>query len=307
MGYGALTGVALAMWLALPAHGAEAFRDCPDCPEMVVVPYGSFLMGTAKEDIPDLVAKEGFDRDWFARELPRHEVRIARAFAIGRYEVTLAEFARYAEATGHRAGSDCYIFRQRDWAPEGGHTWRDTGFEQDGRHPVVCMSWHDAAAYADWLARETGLPYRLPSEAEWEYAARGGTASRRVWGESWEGQCEHGNAADLAARRHHGELIIADCDDGVVHTAVVGSFVANGFGLHDMPGNAYEWVADCYRDSYADHAVDGSPWLGKPCIDRVIRGGAWASRPVNLRSAARHHFEPWLSATMFGFRVARDL
>ncbi|MDP6952840.1 MAG: formylglycine-generating enzyme family protein [Alphaproteobacteria bacterium] len=293
--------------MAASAHGAETFRDCPDCPEMVVVPPGSFLMGTREEEIPSLIREEGFDHERYVKETPRREVRITRAFAIGRTEVTLAEFAIYAAATGHQAGSDCYVFRQRDWAPEGGHDWRDPGIEQDGRHPVVCMSWLDAAAYAEWLSRETGQPYRLPSEAEWEYAARAGTNSRRIWGDGWEGQCEHANGSDQAARKQYGEMVVVECDDGAVHTAAVGSFAANEFGLHDMLGNAYEWVEDCYRKGYANHAVDGSPWLGKPCINRVIRGGAWASRPVNLRSASRHHFEPWLSSTMFGFRVARDL
>ena len=249
-----------------PADG-DVFRDCPSCPELVAIPAGTFRMGSDPDD------DEALDR-----ERPRHRVRVGR-FALGRYEVTRREYRAFAEATG------------------ADDSWRDPGFAQGDRHPVVNVSWRDAQAYVQWLSRETGERYRLPSEAEWEYAARGGTTTRRYWGDSLSSQCGYANGT------------VASCDDGVARTAPVGSYAPNAFGLSDVLGNVWEWTDDCWHENYAGEPPDdGRAWTrGGDCGRRVLRGGSWYNLPRSLRSAAR----PWnLAGTrdaFTGFRVARTL
>ena len=252
----------------VPTHAdGDEFRDCPSCPEMVAIPAGTFRMGSGPDD------DEALDR-----ERPRHRVRVGR-FALGRYEVTRREYRAFAEATG------------------ADDSWRDPGFAQDDRHPVVNVSWRDARAYVQWLSRETGERYRLPSEAEWEYAARGGTTTRRHWGDSSSSQCGYANGT------------VASCDDGMERTAPVGSYAPNAFGLSDVLGNVWEWTDDCWHADYAGEPPDdGRAWTrAGDCGRRVLRGGSWYNLPRSLRSAAR----PWnLAGTrdaFTGFRVARTL
>ena len=235
------------------SRAGDRFRDCAGCPEMVVVSAGSYLMGSR-------LREEG---RW-EREGPRHRVTIAAPFALGRYEVTVAEFERFVEETGYLAGNSCSTLE--DHVGEG--SWRNTGFHQNQRHPVACVSWNDAQAYVAWLARETGQEYRLPSEAEWEYAARAGTSTAHPWEGTEDEQCRHANGHDASLLKH----VILDeelgaarfCDDGHVHTALVGSFAANGWGLQDMLGNVSEWTEDCWNDSYAGAPSDGSAWELRP-------------------------------------------
>ncbi len=252
----------------------ENFKDCDACPEMVAVPPGTFLMGSP----PD-------EKGRGDREGPPRRVAIAGAMAVGKYEVTFAEW------DACRADGGC-----------NGHIPDDRGWGR-GRRPVIGVSWADAAAYAKWLGRKTGKPYRLPSEAEWEYAARAGTSTPQFWGRHRDGACMFANVRDLAGKRlsslaegHY------SCDDGHARTAQVGRFSVNRFGLHDVMGNVWEWVADCWRPDRVGDALTGDR-----CRRRVLRGGSWRSAPDTIRSAARHSSAIDSRDEAVGFRVVRAL
>ncbi len=272
-----------------------SFRDdCSACPEMIVVPAGAFVMGSDRQ----------------VGEGPAHRVQVRR-FAIGRHEVTRGEYAAFVDATGRADPVGC---RVRNAAAGRGNdpraSWRAPGFAQhDHGHPVVCVSWADARAYAAWLSGQAGAPYRLPSEAEWEYAARSGTTTPRYWGDRATEQCAHANGADRAAAVRFADWAAAGCDDGVSYTAPAGSYAANGFGIHDMLGNVAEWVGDCWRNSYGGtEPRDGAPWgSGESCGLRVLRGGSWASPPDDLRSAFRESNYANIRSHAIGFRVARTI
>ena len=277
----------------------KVFRDCPECPELVVVPAGSFTMGSPSSE-------EGRWDD----EGPQHRVTIPEPFAVGKYEVTRGEFAQFVRATGHSTGNSCRKYEHGKWEGRSGRGWEDPGFRQDGREPAVCVSWGDAKAYVGWLSRKTGERYRLLSEAEWEYAARAGIRTSRYWGDNVSAQCDHANGYDrTAAAELDYDRNSAPCRDGSVHTARVGRYGENGFGLSDMLGNAWEWVEDCWHDSYAGAPTDGSAWVsGGECGRRVLRGGSWNNLPRNLRSAFRVRLlgrKPGL--LHLGFRVSRTL
>ena len=281
----------------------KTFRDCPECPELVVVPSGSFMMGSP-----------GSEEGRYDDEGPVHRVRIAEPFAVGVYEVTRGEYGRFVSATGHASGDSCMTYEQEEgeweegeWEERSGRNWRNPGFRQTDEHPVVCVSWEDAQAYVRWLSVETGEAYRLLSEAEWEYVARGGTETARYWGESESGQCHHANGADMEAKRHASGWTVVDCDDGYYRTSPVGTFSANRWKLHDVLGNAWEWVEDCWNDSYAGAPGDGSAWESGNCGVRVLRGGSWVSQPRDLRSAGRSGDTPGSRGGNVGFRVARTL
>lgn len=250
-------------------------------PEMVVVPDGSFMMGCVS------------GRDCQARELPIREVEIERAFALSRLEVTREEFGRFVEATGYRATGSCM---SQDYGPERRRTargWRQPGFRQTDNHPVTCVSWEDARAYVEWLSSETGQEYRLPTEVEWEYAARAGSSSRYAWGN--------------AVGRRRANCATCESRWAGQTTAPAGAFAANAFGLHDMHGNVWEWVQDCPDQSDAGGSPDASPNRAAACAARILRGGSWSNLPERMRSASRS----WLAADSrsfnLGFRVAREV
>ena len=268
------------------------FRDCEGCPEMVVVPEGSFRMGSPESE-------EGRWDD----EGPVHRVAIGYRLAVGVHEVTRGEFARFVEATGRSMGNVCWAWEGDEWKERSGRHWRNPGFGQTDGHPVVCVSWDDAKAYVRWLSGETGEAYRLLSESEWEYVARAGTGTARYWGESERGQCRYANGAD--ASTDFGWR--TGCNDGHARTSPVGSYEANGYGLHDVLGNVWEWVEDCWNDSYRGAPEDGSAWVSGDCERRVLRGGSWINRPENLRSAERGRNTSGYRSNNFGFRVARTL
>ena len=232
---------------------------------------------------------------------------IVKPFAAGKYEVTRGEYAVFVRETGHVDGNSCWTAENDEWKERVGRGWRDPGFVQGEEHPVVCVSWHDAREYVRWLSRKTGESYRLLSESEWEFVARGGTRTARYWGERAEEQCRHANGADLTAKRYNGGWTVASCDDGYYQTAPVGSFTKNGFGLHDVLGNVWEWTQDCWNDSYTGALEDGRAWETGICDKRVLRGGSWCSLPWNLRSANRFRYTTDLRYFNLGFRVARTL
>ena len=287
----------IALRKAGPRAG-DRFRDCPECPEMVVVPAGSYRMGSPS-----------YEQGRQENEGPVHEVTIAAPFAIGVYEVTVAEFRRFVDETGYSAYSSCWTYEDGEVKDRADRGWRNPGFGQSGRHPVTCASWDDAQAYAAWLLQETGEEYRLPSESEWEYAARAGTKTARPWGEGESGQCRHANGGDASIKERYSdwEWAVASCRDGHLHTAPVGSFAANGWGLHDMLGNVWEWTEDCWNDSYAGAPSDGSVWEYGNCAVRVLRGGSWFNGPSSLRAANRNRVTAGSRSDDIGFRVARTL
>ena len=282
----------------------ERFRDCPDCPEMVVIPAGRFEMGCDAEDCDD-------------DEKPVHEVRIRNDFALGRYEVTVGEFRRFAEATGYRtdaekdAGRGCRtkeIMDRNKWGWTPGRSWRNLEYAVEDRQPVTCVSWNDAKAYMVWLGERTGAKYRLPSEAEWEYAVRVGTRTRYHFGDAPERLCAYGNVAD-GTKLPNGNVWKnrAECEDGAVYPTAVGSYRPNAFGLYDMHGNVREWVEDCSNGSYAGAPSDGVAWVSGDCAKRVLRGGSWSYVPGSLRAAYRSGDTTGNRNSYDGFRVARTL
>jgi formylglycine-generating enzyme required for sulfatase activity len=285
-----------------------AFRDCAECPEMVVIPQGTFQMGS-----PNSEAGRG------EYEGPVREVRIGYTLAVGKFEVTRREFGRFTEATGYRTEAERNVAAQGcvgwsgskfDWVP--GLNWRSPGFDQVEDHPVVCVSWNDAQAYLKWLNDSVpGRGYRLLSEAEWEYAARAGRGSTRFpWGDDTDDrdQCRWANGADQTAKAHIDwyKWKVAYCSDEYAYTAPVGRFRVNAFGLHDMLGNALEWVQDVWHGSYEGAPSDGSAWVsGGDQSRRVLRGGSWGGTPQFLRSADRIRYAPGNRGNSTGFRIAR--
>ncbi len=277
----------------------ETFRDCPDCPEMVVIPAGSFEMGSPASE-PERYSDEG----------PRHRVTIPRAFALGKYEVTRGQFAAFVRDTGYRAAGDCYVNVDHDgaWEKSGSHGWRDPTFSQGINHPVVCVNWGDAQAYVRWVSRTTGDEYRLPSEAEWEYAARAGTTTARYWGESPDQACDNANVADLTAKQQSKLIFhIHNCRDGYLNTAPAGNFRANEFGRLALLGNVWEWVEDCWNNGYSGAPSDGRAWTTGKCSRRVLRGGSFNFEPRFVRAAIRFRNSTGYRHFIVGFRVARTL
>ncbi|HWA92787.1 MAG TPA: formylglycine-generating enzyme family protein [Rhizomicrobium sp.] len=274
----------------------RAFQECPDCPEMVGIPAGSFLMGSPAHE-PGRFDSEG----------PQHRVTV-KAFALAKYDVTSAEFLKFLSATGYQP-KPCNPIQSIGWrSPGDGKAYAPSpsSFEPP-RWPAVCLDWNDANAYIAWLNKRAheerpalggrSGPYRLPSEAEWEYAARGGTTTARWWGDALGKG--HANCNGCGSEWDYNTL--ADVD----------AFASNPFGLFGMLGNAWEWTQDCWHPSYAGAPSDGRAWVGGACDKRVIRGGAWNNLPVFVRSAARSGAGPnggeFDYSSLAGFRVARDL
>jgi len=245
---------------AAKAAPAEATRDCKDCPEMLTIPAGQFDMGSIAASA-------------YTDEKERRTVTFAKPFAIGKYEVTFAEWDACV------ADGGC------------AHKPSDQGWGRD-RRPVTNVSWDDVQTYVAWLSKKTGKKYRLPTEAEWEYAARAGTATDYFWGD------------DVGT----GKAQCKGCGGkGEVGTTPVGGFEPNAFGLHDTVGNVREWVQDCYLYEYGKAPKDGSAATEKDCQLRTLRGGSWNDQPRDVRSTYRYKANPWNSYALLGFRVAKTL
>jgi formylglycine-generating enzyme required for sulfatase activity len=270
----------------------KTFRDCADCPAMVVVPAGEFMMG---------------DEAGPPAEKPAHRVRVAAPFAVAKFHATRGDYELFIQATGH-ASDGCDFREGNNWRPLGNLSWHDPGFPQNNRHPVVCVSWDDAVAYAKWLSQLTGKPYRLLTEAEWEYAARAGTTTRFYWGDDQSQICTYENVVDDAYEERFGRIRDVQCRDGFVFTSPVGSFKPNPFGLHDMLGNAFQWVSDCWTENYDRAPADASIAVvaGGACA-HTARGANWYRNPDGVRSSLRFRDEVGRRGTVIGFRVARDL
>ena len=284
----------------------DSFRDCPDCPLMVVVPSGAFDMGAERTSLM---------RDGSLRPHgPVRRIRIERPFAVARFELSEAEFADFVADTGHPMASDCGLSAQEE--AERASRQADGQSAPNLALPVVCVSWRDADAYVAWLAGRTGKPYRLLSEAEWEYAAGAGSGEPWPWGATTQDICLYANVLDqsaMAVLQDHPVSRVPSaavtCDDGAATRASVGQYRANTFGINDMVGNVWEWVADCSVLPYADQPTDGSAMtLGaEACTHRAIRGGSWRSRLERQRITFRGRDPEQTRSDIFGFRVARSL
>lgn len=294
----------------------RAFRDCPECPEMVVIPAGTFRMGSSTSDyerdlashpsepvIIQFLVKLGLPGpiDFAPAELPQHTVNIPNDFAMSKYPVTVSEFLAFVRETGYAPEGDCVLFDRNKVHVNSNNSWQKNGFEQVDRDPVVCMRMKDARAYVGWLNKKmdsgknspSPSVYRLPSEAEWEYAARAGTTTAWWWGN----QIGRG---------------YANCDgcDGTqspLQPTPVGTYRANPFGLYDMLGNVWQIVSDCWNPNYDYAPQDGQPWLTGDCSKSVQRGGSFNNGPWSARSASRLGDRIKATTNATGFRVARTI
>jgi formylglycine-generating enzyme required for sulfatase activity len=279
----------------------RSFKECQDCPEMVVVSAGEFLMGSSKDEIDQGLAA--------ANEAPQHKVMLGQTIAVGRFEVTRDQYAAFVGATGHAGSGRCFTLEQNSPQERENRSFLMPGYAQQGNHPAVCVSWWDAQAYVDWLTRITGKSYRLASEAEYEYAARAGSTARFGPSDNPTKLCRFANGADQSARAA-GLPDDADymaCTDGYPYTAPVGSFAQNAFGLNDLIGNVWEWTADCFADDYSAAPADGAARTEAGCSARAVRGGDWFSGAALLRPAVRATANPDSHYDDIGFRVVRTL
>ena len=252
------------------------FHDCEYCPKMVVVDAGSYMMGSR--------AFKGRPND---NEMPRHSVRIERPFAVGVYEVKFDEFRHFVNNTEYLVQDKCWTYRDDEWKQRGDDSWTNPGYMQTDKHPVVCINWNDTRAYANWLSDETTQTYRLLSEAEWEYVARAGTTTRFHYGET---------------------ILTSQANYEGDHAVPVGKYERNAFGLYDVHGNVWEWVEDCWNESYEGAPIDGTSWEDGDCSRRLLRGGSWnVGEPEFVRSAIRGRNEVEFRGTFNGFRVVRVL
>jgi len=246
----------------------ETFKDCENCPDMVAIQPGSFMMGAAANDPGHTAA-----------ELPQHQVHIGKALAVSKYDITFDDW----DACGQDQACNGYNPKDSNWGR--------------GKRPVINVSWDDAKAYVDWLREKTGKQYRLLTEAEWEYAARGGTTTPYATG------------ASITTAQANFDASITGGRPGAYagKTAEVGSFPPNPFGLYDMAGNVWEWVEDCWNPSHAGAPADGTA-RGGDCTRRVAKGGAWYYEDTYLRPAARANYpQKQRGLNIVGFRVAREL
>ena len=278
---------------AVPKPGT-VIRDCPTCPAMTILPAGRITQGSAR-----------VERVSASFEKPLHWVIIRRPFAMSTNVVTVDDFQQFIAATGRdMQGCDTY---DGEWKHRPKNSWLNPGFMQTGTHPVTCASWNDAEAYAQWLSTKTGRQYRLPSASEWEYAARAGSEAVQPWSPDGSGACANANVADESAAHEYPGWVVFACDDGYVHTAPVGSFKANLFGLNDMLGNVFQWTEDCWHADYTGAPMDGSARTDGNCSEHELRGGSWFSTPAYVRANYRNHFAADYRTSSVGIRLVRDL
>jgi formylglycine-generating enzyme required for sulfatase activity len=285
----------------------DRFADMPgQTPSMVVIPTGSFQMGA-----PD---NEAGRED---AETPQHEVSIGKGFALSRTSITVGQFREFVRASGYQpdsiklGGASVYDEGTGAMRDDSSASWQDdyAGRNADSRLPVVNVSWSDAKAYVDWLSQRTGKTYRLPSEAEFEYALRAGTTSRYWWGDGTpSGKVENlTGSGDRSPSGRRWSNAFQGYRDGYWGPAPVMSFAPNAFGLYDIDGNVSEWVQDCWHDSYLRAPRDGGAWVNPGCGSRVVRGGSWGSSPEQVRSAYRQGVDASVRSGRVGFRVLREL
>ncbi len=261
----------------------EFLSDCKECPEVVVLPAGSFAMGSP-EDETGRRPEEG----------PVHKV-VIKQFALGRYAVTRQQYAAFVGETGYRPGKSCRVKIGGKFEDRAGYSFLNPAFEQDDAHPVVCVNWYDALAYVSWLSKKTGKSYRLPSEAEREYATRAKTNAPYSF--------EDGVSTEVA----NYDAGATPAPAALRGTLPVATFNPNRFGLRQMHGNVAEWTQDCWNPSYDAAPGDGTAFATGDCARRVVRGGSWAHGAATMRSAYREAALASERSSNVGFRVAREL
>jgi formylglycine-generating enzyme required for sulfatase activity len=249
--------------------------------------------------------------------LPQHEVTLGKGFAMARSDITVGQFRQFVRASGYQpdsvrlGGASVYDERSGALRDDPRATWQDdyAGHKAADNLPVVNISWNDAEVYANWLSQRTGKLYRLPSEAEFEYALRGGTTTRYWWGNGTPKQKVENvtGSGDRSRNGRHWSHAFRGYSDGYWGPAPVMSFLPNPFGLYDIDGNVSEWVADCWHDNYIRAPDDGSAWLNPGCKVHVLRGGSWGSSPEQVRSAYRQGADADVRSGRVGFRVVRQL
>jgi len=303
------TVLGMAATTSAPAR-PKAFRDCPDCPQMVRLPAGSFMMGTPAE----AEIRSGMPKPQAGKAEPVHKVTFARGFAMATTPVTVAQFRAFIDATGYRAADSCTSQHKYDghfiYENAPGLSWQSPGFSQGDNYPVVCVSAEDGEAYAAWLSKKTGHAYALPNEAQYEYAARAGTTTAYFWGEERDARaCEYSNQPDLdqadALKAPAGPEYRFQCRDGFAFTSPVGHYKPNPWGLYDMLGNIWEWTADCWNDTYKDAPADGSTRLTGDCDARSSRGGSYGNAVFSTYVAVRAPRHASYVGHSWGFRVVR--
>lgn len=310
--------------LALPASAqaanaaagkkpGETFKDCAECQTMVVIPAGKFKIGSTPEER----AREGVPAAFGDHEGPVRDITIAKPFAIATTETTRGQWAQFVKETQRPIPTECATYNPNEdaWGGIKGNVanWQKPGFDQTDDHPAVCVGYQDATDYAAWLSKKTGQHYRLASEAEWEYAARAGTATARPWGDSVTPICTKAHimtSATFAAIKNADswtdELI---CSSDKSWTMPVASFDPNPWGVYDMLGNVWEWVADCAAHDHSTLPADGSPQnQGGDCNKRLTKGGAFHSRVWLARPGTRGEGQSGTNRPVAsGIRVVRDL
>ena len=288
----------------------KTLRDCANCPDMIVIPAGKATLGSTVDER----RQSGIVPLFGDREGPTYAVTFARPYALGRTEVTRGQYRAFVEATHRPDPVACGVHELKGdtWGPQPGYSWRKPGFEQDDTHPVVCIGYVDAAAYAEWLAKKTGKPYRLPSDAEWEYAARGKTTTPWYFGNTPEAGCtaanimSSGTIAALGSPKSTANRMV--CTNARSFTMPVASFPPNAFGLYDMVGNAFEMVADCNAPDNSSAHADGTARTTGDCSRHYLKGGAFHTPYWLTRHAVRGApIAPDMRMFAIGFRVAKSL
>lgn len=263
----------------------KGVTDCESCPEMIAVGPGAFVMGSPKTE-----KYRGPNEDQVS-------VVIGYSFYIGKYPITVEQFSAFASETGYDTPSDCYVYGSGPWSAKA--HWRSPTFKQSGTHPVTCVSWSDARAYASWLSKKTGKSYRLPSEAEFEYVARGGTETP-----FWFGKTMNGALGRYVPASNN--ILLWPFISWEGGTASVTDYPANPWGVSGVNGNAWEITEDCWSDVNAGNPGNGRPRTSGDCARRAVRGGAWDAAWFNCRSANRHYVK--LNERFYnrGFRLVRE-
>lgn len=293
-----LLGVGVLLLTIQDIDGRELIQHCESCPEMLVMPSGKAMLGV-----------EPYEANVKRGDLPLREVEIKYAFAVAKTEITRAQYRGFMEETSYEMSDNgCNTWSHtRILGYVKNHNWESPGYPQTEEHPVVCVSYLDAREFAKWLAQKTGMPYRLLSSTEFEYAARAGTRGPWYWGSAAKDACEYANVADDTFRRNHTYAPVFNCNDEYEFTAPVAKFKPNEWGLHDMLGNAWEWTEDCLHEDKSKAPLDGSAWLEEDkgnCERRVPRGGSWVSGSDWVRAGAQAGDLAHYHSQLLGFRVA---
>ena len=287
--------------------GYKVTRDCEHCPEMVAIPAGTAIVGAGADD--KFRNADEAERTFTIRE----------RFLVSKYEITLDQYEAFVRATNRAVGGDCLTDRRKrgDWQYDAATTFRDPGFAQGRDHPVACVNWDEAQAYVAWLNTQTSGGYRLLSEVEWEYVARGGATQNFAypWGNDPARGCPFANAFDQAALQNYKGIDTSGykvydpmpCSDGLLNTSPVGSLQPNAFGVHDIIGNVAEWVADCYSATRENLSESGAPPAEPTCAKRLVKGGSWGSLAHNVRIAERLPYAGTHRDDSIGIRVAKTL